>query len=206
LRQPSASEPSTSGGSENLTPPPAGPPIRQAGTSFFAKLKGRWPIVLGILGSIAIFFVFIYAVFSESRRGQEPQPTPTLVPSPTPIVTVTPPLTSILTPTTVTPPSVVSSEGKIAFVRDGDVWVINSDGSDEKQHTFNRNAGYLSWSNDGTKILFRNSESDNQPESPDPSSLWIMDVDGKNLQRLTITEYSFMTPKFSPDNSEMPMS
>lgn len=75
--------PSAKGGFDNPTP-------SQAGASFFGKLKGRWPIVLGALGSIAIFTIFLYAVLSYSRREQELQPTPTstlaLTPIQTPIV------------------------------------------------------------------------------------------------------------------------
>lgn len=101
----------------------------EVGTSFLGKLKTKWSVVLGILGSIAIFAVLIYAAYSYSKRGQETQ----LTPSPT--FTVTPTITPILTPepTAVTP--TVSSEGKIAFVRDGDIWVTNPDGSEEKQIT-----------------------------------------------------------------------
>lgn len=174
-----------------------------AGSSFFEKIKTKWPIVLGVVGSFTIFTAIIYGAYSYGQRGQEPQPTPTMFPLLSPTLAVIPLITPTLTPTAITPTPLVSSQGKIAFVRDGDICVINPDGSDEKQLTFNRNVGYLSWSNDGRKILFRDSESDNQPESPDPSSLWIMDVDGKNLQNLATTEYSFMTPKFSPDNSKI---
>lgn len=47
-------QPSAKGGPEKITPP-------QAGTSFLEKLKSKWPVVLGILGSIAIFAALAYA-------------------------------------------------------------------------------------------------------------------------------------------------
>lgn len=75
--------PSAKGVPENITPP-------QTGTSFLRKLKTKRPIVLGVLGSIAIFAAVIYAAYSYSRRGQEIRPTPTVVPLPTPITEITP--------------------------------------------------------------------------------------------------------------------
>ncbi|MBM4402459.1 MAG: hypothetical protein FJ044_04405 [Candidatus Cloacimonetes bacterium] len=106
LDPPEADKQTEANTQENLASPPAG-------ISFFTKLKTNWPIVLGILGSLAIFFVFIYAVFSYSRRGQEIQPMPmlTVVPTPTTAVAVIPlvtsALTSILTPITQFPTPVI---------------------------------------------------------------------------------------------------
>lgn len=71
---------SAKGGFENIITPPVG-------TSFLTKLKTKWPIVLGVLGSIAVLAAIIFASYSYGRRGQEPQPTPT------PILTIKPEIT-----------------------------------------------------------------------------------------------------------------
>ncbi len=79
--------------SENINPP-------QAEMSFFAKLKTKWPVVLGIVGSLTLFTAIIYAAYSYSKHGQKIQPTPTVTPTPSqgPTVAVTPLLTVTLTP------------------------------------------------------------------------------------------------------------
>lgn len=109
--------------SENITPP-------QAGTSFFSKLKTKWPIVLGALGSIAIFAAIIYAAYSYGKRGQEvqsvPSPTVTLTPSPTPTIT-----TSVPTPVPSQPTKELSEienwkifQGTIYTIKYPSDWVL----------------------------------------------------------------------------------
>ena len=82
---------------ENITPP-------QADTSFFSKLKTKWPVVLSIMGSIFLLTAIIYTAYSYRKHGQEvqPTPTPTSTISPTlgqsPMLTLTPIPTQTLSP------------------------------------------------------------------------------------------------------------
>jgi len=68
---------------------------------------------------------------------------------------------------------------QIAFGRDGDVFVMNIDGSDLKQLTNNAALDFpTGWSPDGKQILFQ-SERDGNRE------LYVMNVDGSAVTRLT---------------------
>lgn len=63
----------------------------------------------------------------------------------------------------------------------GQVWVINSDGTESKQLTedcTHRNSDDPSWSPDGKKILFSTGRSGR-------NELWVMDADGSNEKRLS---------------------
>ncbi len=62
--------------SENITPSQAGL-FAQAGASFFAKLKTKWPIVLGAVGVITLIYGGIF-LFRE-REISLPEPEPKLV-------------------------------------------------------------------------------------------------------------------------------
>lgn len=206
---------------ENITPPPVG-------ISFLAKLKTKWPIVLGALGSIAIFVAIIYAVYSYGRRGQEVQPTPTVAPTPTSVVAVTPLLTTSLTPTTaVTPlitpiltPTAVTpttpavpfkGEGKIAFVRDGDIWVINPDGSREKKLVdINGYARELKWSNDGDRLVFVVTNTTGLASAHRIRDVYLYYIPDSGLRQLTSypqdatsTYYYYYYPRFSPDGTKI---
>ncbi|HLQ25668.1 MAG TPA: hypothetical protein VK138_07240 [Acidiferrobacterales bacterium] len=67
---------------------------------------------------------------------------------------------------------------------DGQVWVINSDGTGSKQLTedcSHRNSDDPSWSPDGKKILFSTGRSGR-------NELWVMDADGSNEKRISDIE------------------
>lgn len=129
---------------ENITPP------AQTSTSFFAKLKTNWPIMLGALGSVAIFAAIIYAAYSNSKHKQEVVSAPTVVSLPEPVLTIAP----LKTPASTSTSPVVSDKGEIVFVRDEEVWTINLDGSSERQipeADAKQHKDYL-WSPNGDKI------------------------------------------------------
>jgi Tol biopolymer transport system component len=58
------------------------------------------------------------------------------------------------------------------------IWVMNTDGTDQKQLT--HWGGYPSWSPDGTKIVYYQTNPDSNT-----GTLWIMNADGTNQQQLT---------------------
>jgi Tol biopolymer transport system component len=64
----------------------------------------------------------------------------------------------------------------IAFVRNADIWTINSDGSNQVNITKSEAEieGFPSWSPDRKQIAFAKT-----------SDLWVMDANGKNVRRLT---------------------
>src|SRR3954447_9961715 len=52
-------------------------------------------------------------------------------------------------------PAAAAGSGRVAFNRDGDIYVANSDGTHANRITFfNGDAGYPRWSPDGKKIIF----------------------------------------------------
>ena len=72
---------------------------------------------------------------------------------------------------------------KIAFItsRSGSlqIWLMNTDGSDQHQLTFSSGTNYFpTWSPDGSRIAFR-SDRDGNPE------IYSMRADGSDVQRLT---------------------
>src|SRR2546429_359047 len=88
------------------------------------------------------------------------------------------------------------ANGKIAFGRDGEIFTMNSDGSDLKQLT--SGGGFsASWSPDGMTIAF-------QRNVRLTSAVCVMDADGSN-PRVLIIGYTY--PKaWSPDGSKLLVS
>ncbi len=134
-------------------------------------------------------------------------PTPTSVPptatptsSPTPTI---PPPTKTPGPTrTPRPPLSGSGGGVLAFVRTRErgwgIYVINADGSDERQILFHgEGIAYPDWSPDGSQIVFHKHQYD------EVVSINVMDADGSNERRLTQTETYDAAPVWSPDGSQI---
>jgi len=92
--------------------------------------------------------------------------------------------------------------GRIAFVQDGDVLTMSSDGTDMRQLTNlgpDNMADFPAWSADGKQIVF------NEFPPPDGTpQIWMMNADGSN-QHLVFAETNFgeNRPSFSPDGSRV---
>lgn len=82
--------------------------------------------------------------------------------------------------------------GKIAYVHEGDIWVVNPDGSQNNQLTRFGNCSYPSWSPDGTKIVFLRGE-----------NLWIMTSDGQGSIMIPTRIDAVERPVWIPGKKEI---
>jgi Tol biopolymer transport system component len=97
-----------------------------------------------------------------------------------------------------------SADGtRIVFAIDGQVWVMNADGS--AQHQLTRQPGLVnqqpSWSPDGRKIVFsRCAVLSGMPEFCD---LDVMNADGSDLKKLLGGNWINQVPEYSPDGHKI---
>jgi Tol biopolymer transport system component len=77
------------------------------------------------------------------------------------------------------PPS--APTGQIAFVRDGDIWVMDADGGNARRLTTSAKAeGNPTWSPDGSTIAYIRGEGSQ-------SQIWLMNADGTTPRRMPFT-------------------
>lgn len=93
----------------------------------------------------------------------------------------------------------VTPDGKIVYVTktgdDYDIWIMNADGSGQKQLTSNSEVEeFVRVSQDGRYILFHAYGPGAVPH------IWRMDMDGGNAKQLTSGEFADVNPVCSPDN------
>jgi TolB protein len=87
--------------------------------------------------------------------------------------------------------------GKIAFARDGDIWVMNPDGGGQTNLTTAASDGSPAWSADGTKLAFVR-----VPDGIHPQ-IFIMNADGSGQTRLTNNLVNDGFPSWSPDGTKI---
>lgn len=88
---------------------------------------------------------------------------------------------------------------RIAFVRDGDIWVMNADGTRKRKvaGTPLSVSWNPSWSPDGRRLVF---DDDRATGEIDPTpEIWIVHADGTGLRRLTRNHHRDFQPVWSPD-------
>src|SRR5829696_90639 len=90
-----------------------------------------------------------------------------------------------------------SPEGKIVYVKLGDIWVMDADGTNQTNltNTPDTNEDQPAWSSDGTRIAFTS----DQDEVPPFTDIWVMNSDGSNQTNLTPTDNPG-TPTEETDN------
>jgi dipeptidyl aminopeptidase/acylaminoacyl peptidase len=87
---------------------------------------------------------------------------------------------------------------ELAFVRDGQIWRVSSDGTGAVPLTSGPGDSHPSWSPDGQRIAFARDEGwDDRDESL--SAIYVMDADGSNLIRLSQRDSYDREPAWSPD-------
>ena len=97
----------------------------------------------------------------------------------------------------------VPIDAKIVFCVDGDIFVMNDDGSRRRRLTHNTTAldNDPRWSPDGTKIAFTRDMDKTKRQTS--SEVFLMNADGTNPQRLTHNNVSDGVPSWSPDGRQI---
>jgi TolB protein len=101
-------------------------------------------------------------------------------------------------PADATPAAVATKlAGLIAFAHEGDVWVMNADGTGRTRLTDHPAEDFdPSWSPDGSKIAFRSHRDGNV-------EVYVMDADGTDQTNLTRSPTSDYSPDWSPDGTRI---
>ncbi len=87
--------------------------------------------------------------------------------------------------------------GKIVFSAEGDIFVMNADGSERMQLTTDPELDFdPAWSPDGTRIAFRSHRDDNE-------EIYVMNADGSEQTNLTNHPASDYSPAWSPDGARI---
>jgi Tol biopolymer transport system component len=84
-------------------------------------------------------------------------------------------------------------DGRIAFVRSGDVWTVRSDGAAPRRLTHTHDNYDPAWSPDGGLIAFASSRAGAGDD------LWVMRADGSDKRRITFGPSDQSSPTWSPD-------
>jgi TolB protein len=99
----------------------------------------------------------------------------------------------------VKPAAQISGEGLIAFSANGQIYIMNADGSDVRRLTDNAPDvlyRYPALSPDGSRLAFTRDERSDH-------ALCVVDIDGNNLRRLSASSIGVAEPTWSPDGEKI---
>jgi hypothetical protein len=87
-----------------------------------------------------------------------------------------------------------SITGKIAYLRNNQIWTMNADGSSQTQFSAitQPNPSSPDWSPDGTKLAFASN-----------GEIWVINTDGTNQRRVTTNTSFDDEPDWSPDGTKI---
>jgi len=88
-------------------------------------------------------------------------------------------------------PSVVSGAERIAFIRDGNLWLMDADGTDQEQIGHSGKCGHPYWSPDGKCLVFESA-----------GNIWRMGFPKREIKRLATTGDCHQ-PAWRPNTSEI---
>jgi WD40 repeat protein len=89
------------------------------------------------------------------------------------------------------------TNGEIAFVRDGDIWAINSDGAGLRPITTDpAPESDPAWSPDGSRLAFVRERNGN-------ADVWTIGADGSGAVQITTTDADERAPAWSPDGRSL---
>lgn len=86
----------------------------------------------------------------------------------------------------------------IAFVRGGNLWLMDAQGGDQRQITHGLTVDSPTWSPDGQHLAFVIAGTGPLNEGPQRKALWLVDADGSALSNLTFALYQVAHPAWRP--------
>lgn len=216
-RRPAAGAPPVATPASRPVTPATSPPSRQPSAPSQRPTANRWvPWLAGAVGLLAIILaaLIIGLLTSNGYQGIEGSTTTatsaplalvstTTTPSRTTTVTTAPSKTptATISPTAIPPLEAdAMTQGKIVFVRDDQIWLMDLDGSHKVQLTTDGINWHPSWSPDGWQIVW-------QRHAPSDKifNVWVMDADGGNQHAITqwddegTIKENAQRPVWSPD-------
>jgi TolB protein len=99
-----------------------------------------------------------------------------------------------------TGPSMSPDGSLIAWQRGGDIWLMNSDGTEQRALTTDGRSGAPAFSPDGTRIAFHRDPAGDASMNHD---IWVMNADGTGQTRLTSGPGNNLGPTWSPDGTKL---